>query len=358
MPSIFLHTVNNQQFLQSGNVATPPLLQLRAGAASPSDVQIYSVNPGVNSTLTNYNTVDLILYAVINDSPPVVKASPPSILITLYPTRIPSITYSGSPSSSEIKIQSFDATPGTVKLFPVSQPSQNTQQVNTSIDLILYNQFGSIYSLALSDSISFSDAISKTQNKALADSISFSDQIATQSTFNRILSDSITFTDTISKNTTKSLADYITFTDSFFKTFSQFLADNIAFTDQIVKNFGLFKSDSISFSDKMTMNRLMSLYLSDSITFVDSISKNLQITKADAISFTDRITSRHFDRIMKIVDSISVNGLNITPSASKELILTTSVTTDTLNITITIHKDLIITAYSSNELNIKTSQNG
>ena len=68
MPTIYLYNVNSPQTFQTGNAGTPPDLKLRSGDATPVNIKLYPVLAGILSTLTNYQSLDIILYPVIDDT--------------------------------------------------------------------------------------------------------------------------------------------------------------------------------------------------------------------------------------------------------------------------------------------------
>jgi len=153
-----------------------------------------------------------------------------------------------------------------------------------------YTEGGTEYSRTPSDSVSFSDASTKSVGKLLSDSVSFSDQIT--KTISMVLADSISFTDQISKNISKGFEDDVSFTDdidvAIVKTID--LGDSVSFTDQLIKSSNKAVSDAIELTDALT--KQADKGIQDQVEFTDQAIKNISKPLNDDLALSDELTKQ------------------------------------------------------------------
>lgn len=157
---------------------------------------------------------------------------------------------------------------------------------------------GSNLSLTASDSITFSDSVSRalTLPRTASDSVTFSDSVARLGTFLRTAGDSLTFGDTVaaSRQFVRSLADSITTSDS------------VARIGTLVRT----ASDSLTLGNTVARVLTGTRSLADSITTSDGVTRAAGIVRAasDAITTSDSV-GRVVSALRSLSDSIGLSAI-------------------------------------------------
>ena len=179
MASIYLQSVSQEQFLQSGGIGSPPSLQLRTD--SSANINLYPADYGIKSTITNYNSTDLKLFPVSDDTPPIVSPLLPAILITLQPVTSPTVIQIGSLATPPtLQLYTGAITPADIWLESVSGGVASTRSSVNIVDLKLYpvgSSAPSVQSVSIVESISAidtEDSIS-TQISSIVEGVSVLD---------------------------------------------------------------------------------------------------------------------------------------------------------------------------------------
>jgi len=139
---------------------------------------------------------------------------------------------------------------------------------------------------AISESISFTDSISKTSSVNLTESITLADSISKTADVN--LSDTVLLTDSISKTAGVNLSDTVLLTDSISKAAGVNLSDTVLLTESISKTAGVNLSDTVSLTD--SISKTAGVNLTESVSLTDSIAKAAGVNLSESISFTDSIS--------------------------------------------------------------------
>lgn len=115
-------------------------------------------------------------------------------------------------------------------------------------------QAGVAHTLSISDSITFSEALSDQPQVAKTDAVTFADALASQT--GKSLSDALAFLDAHISLSGKGFTDSITFADDGTKSFGKSIADALVLADTvsagIVGVLTLSVSDTVTFSDSVT----------------------------------------------------------------------------------------------------------
>jgi len=133
-----------------------------------------------------------------------------------------------------------------------------------------------------------------------------------------LLSESISFTDSISKAADVNLSETVLLTDSISKTAGVNLTESVSLTDSISKVAGVNLSDTVLLTDSIAKSA--GVNLSDTVLLVDSISKTAPVNLSESVSLTDE-TSRaagvNLSESISLTDETSrAAGVNLTESVS------------------------------------------
>lgn len=187
--------------------------------------------------------------------------------------------------------------------------------------LISISSGGTGWTASPSDSVTTSDATTKTVTKNLTDSVTTSDANAKTVATNR--ADSTTTSDSISNKPTKNLSDSVTTSDNSTATTGKgvSLSDSTTTSDSVSKAVGAARSDSVTITDANAKSYTKNLsdtttvseahsskptkILADSVTTSDAVTKAVGKTIAETLSATDGF-SRTVTYIRTIADSVTV----------------------------------------------------
>jgi hypothetical protein len=207
---------------------------------------------------------------------------------------------------------------------------------NSRMDNFIIEDFsagtGNIFTKSLSDSIAFSETLSKRYSgfKTINDAISSAETFAKQFTGYKTLSDSVPSSDSVSRQFTarKTVTDSITSSDSISKRFTATIIDSIATGDAENEQSSKLLNDIISSFDSVSSTKGKAVNLSDSIAITETIRKALAKVQSDTISSTD-VESESINR--RLNDAITQTD-TITTFKGKTVTLSDSITlTDALN---------------------------
>jgi hypothetical protein len=131
------------------------------------------------------------------------------------------------------------------------------------------------YTSTLSETITFTDTLSKTITKVFSDTVTYTDTVLKSAA--KILSDTVTYTDTLTKRISRALTETVTLSDIFAaiknpggSAYFQTLNDTITFTDTLIRRTSKSLSDAITFTD--TLAKRISRSLFETITFTDIVA--------------------------------------------------------------------------------------
>lgn len=144
---------------------------------------------------------------------------------------------------------------------------------------------GGALTLAIADTITFTDALTKSVGAVKTDALTLSDAIA--KSVSAAKTDAITFSDALGNATGKAASDAISFSDSSTTASGKNIADTVSFSDAESNGFGKATTDALSFSDTRTASAGKST--SDAISFTDTLAIPGFVT--DTLTFGDSLTT-------------------------------------------------------------------
>ena len=165
-----------------------------------------------------------------------------------------------------------------------------------------------IQTLALSDSITTNDTISKRLSVVVADTIATNE--VTNENVNKTVIDSIHTDDSISYTQGKAvnLSDSIAILDSISKALRRGISDNVDLADTDDETVLKSLVDSVAITDSISTFGGKSILLTDSITVSDSISTTKQLSRlfTESINISDSYTKQSAQSI-KLYDVVITN---------------------------------------------------
>jgi len=98
------------------------------------------------------------------------------------------------------------------------------------------------------------------------------------------VSDSASFTDAVSVSSAIYVSDSMQFTDSPRSDAEIYASDGVSFTEEITSPKQVYASDSVSFTEEI---KPLEMYVSDSVSFTETVRTQAEIPIHDTISFTE-----------------------------------------------------------------------
>lgn len=231
-------------------------------------------------------------------------ASPNTLKVVLSGTSI-TVYYNGVSQMTATDSNLTTATKfGLANYLSTSKRFDNFQVVSTGSGV---TPTGTETTKSLSDSISFTDTLTKTSSrkKSLTETISFSDTISKQ--FTAMVVDTIATGDSENENISKAISDTVNSSDTFTSILRRFiiLSDGINTSEEILRNGSNQKglSDSITITDSLF--KQLTKLRTDSIVTGDTENERLAKTFLESISTTDTINAVK-GKAVNLLDAITI----------------------------------------------------
>lgn len=113
------------------------------------------------------------------------------------------------------------------------------------------------------------------------------------------VSDSASFTDAVSVSSAIYVSDSMQFTDSPRSDAEIYASDSVSFTEEITSPKQVYASDSVSFTEEI---KPLEMYVSDSVSFTETVRTQAEIPVHDTISFTE--TASRTEPIQAVSDTV------------------------------------------------------
>ena len=297
---------------------------------SISDTYIKTVNKVVSDTVTLTDAINKLITKTFSDTITITDDFSSSVEVFPFPV-YGRITDAGSGcDSADIYIQ--DTTGGSILTIEADVNGYYTLDIQDIVvdghtynvwafstdgkyktdsfilDLDLPSQEMNLAAIiyALADTLTITDALSKTFNKLAADIITISDNLTKTGSYIRALSDTITITDTTSKSINKTFSETISITDALVLNLAKTLSDTITLSDALIKHSDMVLSDTVTITDGIIKD--LSKTISDTIMLSDALIKQPHMMFSEMLTITDSQT-KAFNKLLSdlivITDGLS-----------------------------------------------------
>lgn len=153
-----------------------------------------------------------------------------------------------------------------------------------------YPTYGTALSVSITDSVAFSDLLTKSLVLSKSESLNLQDGATPLVVFTRTVSDTVTNSDTIINSVVLNKDETIELSDNVTKETTIAKADSITAIDTLTSEKGILRdfTETVSLSDESTTTIGRFVFPTDAITVYDSTPiKTIYLIKSESILFSD-----------------------------------------------------------------------